>query len=249
MAGLLAAYCLCFSPPLKAAVTVETFTDYNAFLKLLGSQAQVVNFDDVPTLPLDPSSPSYRYGYFDSGRYANQGILIRAETGAQAVWSLPSVGAVSPPNVYSAALGAAPFPPTFREVSELSFTRAGAPALTSGFGTFFINNYEAFGPGTGSVSFMEAYGADGSLLVRGDPATTAPNGSTFLGFATVDSSSGALVPAIDQIQVIAGLHDLVDVYLDNFTFATPVPEGNAWALLVATALAVVGMYRRRVAAA
>jgi hypothetical protein len=96
-----------------------------------------------------------------------------------------------------------------------------------------------------------AYGADGSLLARGDPATTAPGGSTFLGFAAVDSLSGQLVPALSEVDVFAGKQNLVITYLDNFTFAapaSPVPEGNGWVLLAATALAAVGLYRRRAAA-
>jgi hypothetical protein len=101
---------------------VETFTDYNAFLSLLGQSAQVANFDDVPKVPISPDSPSYRYGYFDADRYASQGILIRASSGHRGVWSGPGFPAISPPNEYSAVLGApgSGAPPTFRELSDLS---------------------------------------------------------------------------------------------------------------------------------
>jgi hypothetical protein len=129
---MIAALCVAFSPSLHAAVRVETFTDYSAFLSLLGQSAQVVNFDDVPT--------TNGFGYFDSNRYANQGILIRSASSAQAVEPLGSL-AVSPPNVYLSALSGGPTtPPEFRETSYLTFTQDGQPARTSAFGTFFVNN-------------------------------------------------------------------------------------------------------------
>ena len=241
MAGLvIAAFCVAFSPPLRAAIEVETFTDYNAFLSLLGQSAQVVNFDDVPTAD--------GFGLFDSNRYATQGIVISASGGdgyRQVAWSLPDF-AVSPPNVYSAGLEAPGLPPTFREFTDLSFTRDGEPALTSAFGAFFINNPPTE-PEDNLHGFLGASGADGSLLAAGRAPRTARNGSSFLGFAAVDSEKGQLVPAIGQVEVNAGLHNVIDVYLDNFTFAAPVavPEANAWALLAGTALAAVGLYGRR----
>jgi hypothetical protein len=52
LAGFLIAACYVgFSPSLNAAVQVETFTDYNAFLSLLDPTARVITFDDVPTVP------------------------------------------------------------------------------------------------------------------------------------------------------------------------------------------------------
>jgi hypothetical protein len=261
MAGfLIAAVCVAFSPPLQAAVELETFTDYNAFLSLLnaeapavGEQTQVVNFDDVPTVS-DPIEPEILYAYLDPNRYANQGIVIHGQP-SQIVLSRPAE-AVSPPNVYQADLGAGPNEPpgAFRETTFLSFTRDGQSALTSAFGTFFIGNTESF-PGEGSISGLSAYGAGGSLLGGATaPTTTTNNGSTFLGLATVDSVSGDLVPAISEIDVKAGSHGAgPEPDLDNFVFAgnpgvSPVPEGNVWALLAAAALAAVGLSRWRPAA-
>jgi hypothetical protein len=238
LAGLvIAAGCVCFSPSLNAAVVVEKFTDYSAFLSLLGSGAQVVNFDDVPT----PNG----YGYFGPNRYADQGIVIDAE-GTATVF--PSLYAVSPSNVYAATFppnNQEPFPPgAFRPQTILTFTRDGQPALTSAFGTFFINNESVFGENLSGL----AIGGDYNFIL---PGLTGPNGSTFLGLATVDSATGQLVPAINDIFVAAGSQSLLNVYLDNFTFASPVspvPEGNALALFAAAALAAVGLSRRRPAA-
>lgn len=73
----------------------------------------------------------------------------------------------------------------------------------------------------------------------------------FLGLATVDSVTGQLVPAISEITVRAGSNSQnLTVLLDNFTFATPrevppVREAKAGPLFAGTALAVVGLYRRR----
>jgi hypothetical protein len=256
VAGLIAAFYVCLSPSLQAAVVVvETFTDYATFLKMLGPDAQVITFDDVPTLPFPGEDPSggYRFGNFLSDRYASQGILFQSLSAqpsyGQSVWSGPTFGAVSLPNVYSAVLSAGPaFPGAFREESNLFFTHDGGTALTSAFGTFFIGNQPIDG---GNFSGMSAYGADGSILYTGVPGLTGLDGSTFLGFATVDSATEDLVPAISKITVTAGLHDLIDVYLDNFTFATPVspvPEANVWVLLAATMLAAVGRARLRAAA-
>jgi hypothetical protein len=208
---MIAAGCVCFSASLHAAVVVEAFTDYDAFLSLLGANAQVVTFDDVPTLPfggVEAFNPN-RWGYFDPNRYAGQGVVVDA---------------VGPPA-------------SFGDQSDLFFTRGGGAALSSAFGTYFIGNTPVNGV---SYSSLVAYGADGSLLARGDPATTTPGGSTFLGFAAVDSATGELVPALSEVDLFAGKQNLVISYLDNFTFATPaspVPEGNGWVLLAATALA------------
>jgi hypothetical protein len=246
---MIAAGCVCFSAALQAAVVVETFTDYTAFLKTLGAQAQVVTFDEVPTLPfggVEASNPN-RWGYFDPNRYAAQGLVIRA-VGVPTVSSGPAFAAVSPPNVYYAGISGGPAVPplSFGDESRLFFTRGGGSALSSAFGTFFIGNTSVNGV---SYSSLVAYGADGSLLARGDPATTTPGGSTFLGFAAVDSATGELVPALSQVDVFAGKQNLVITYLDNFTFAapaSPVPEGNGWVLLAATALAAaVGWAPRR----
>jgi hypothetical protein len=245
LAGVLVAFHVCFGPSLKAAVVVETFTDYNAFLSLLGSQAQVITFDDVPTIPdpiLEPDILLY-YGYLDPNRYADQGIVIHGQP-SQMV--LRSSDAVSSPNVYQADLGVGPDPASvpgaFRETTFVSFTRNGQPALTSAFGTFFIGN----------TPIDELPGADFSS-VGGYPAGfTSPEGSTFLGLATVDSATGQLVPSIGEIDIRAGSHGTgPEPDLDNFTFASPVspvPEGNVWALLAAAALAAVGLARRRAAA-
>jgi hypothetical protein len=244
LAGVLVAFHVCFGPSLKAAVVTETFTDYNAFLSLLGPTAQVVNFDDVPTVPFNGSS--VRIGFFDSDRYASQGILIRANGGAQAVTDLGGI-AVSPPNVYySSTTGS-----SFREGTFVSFTHDGQPALSSAFGAFFIGNTEPFGPGSGSISGFSIGEADHPSIYAG---LTSLNGSTFLGLATVDSVSGDLVPAISEITIRAGSHGAgPEPDLDNFVFAgnpgvSPVPEGNVWALLAAAALATVGLARRRAAA-
>jgi hypothetical protein len=241
MAGLIAACCVCFSPSLNAAVVVETFTDYTAFLNLLGANAQVITFDDVPTVP-NPGNPSYRYGYFDSGRYAAQGIVISA-VGAQTVLSGPAYSAVSPPNVYSATLSGGPaFPPgAFRDETHLFFTHDGQPALTSAFGAFFVGNTPVDGESIAGL----AIGGDANFIHAG---LTSQDGSTFLGLATVDSLSGNLVPAISEIDASQGSHALHDAFLDNFTFTTPVspvPEANVWVLLTATALAAVGRGRAR----
>lgn len=249
VAGLLiAACCVCFSASLQAAVVVETFTDYNAFLSLLGSQAQVVNFDDVPT--------TNGYGYFDHNRYAAQGIVFLTNS---TVFSQSD--AVSPPNVYADTRlgGSAAFPTEppglFTEMSYLSFTHGGQSALTSAFGTFFIGNRLVDVPGPPPTEVVDL---SGMLIGINDvgftpaPTTTSPTGSTFLGLATVDSVTGQLVPAISAITVRAGTVDALfdlPVYLDNFTFATPVPEGNAWALLAVTALSAAVLYRRRAAVA
>lgn len=235
VAGLLAAVCVAFSPSLKAAVTAETFTDYNAFLNLLGPTAQVVNFDDVPT--------TNGYAYLDSNRYAGQGIVINGLDGAPTVFASPA-GAVSPPNAFTPtfAPGAAfnDPPGALREDSEVGFT-----GLTSAFGTFFINPYAIDAAGTPGQSLI-AHGSFGYYSAQ--PTLTQP---AFLGLATVDSATGQLVPAISYVDIFAGIgHDAS--LLDNFTFATPVspvPEGNAGALLAAAALAVVGLYRRRAATA
>jgi hypothetical protein len=244
LAGLvIAAGCVCFSPSLKAAVEVETFTDYTAFLKLLGPTAQVITFDDVPTLPLFGRD---WYGYFDPNRYASQGIVIDA-VGTPTVLGGPDYPAVSPPNAYSATLsGGLNFPPgAMRDTTNLFFTRDGQPALTSAFGTFFIGNTAPLGF---NVAGLEADGANGSVLGRETAGVTSQDGSTFLGFATVDSVTGELVPAISEIVASQGSHSLYDALLDNFTFASPVPEGNVWALLAAAALAAVGLSRWRPAA-
>jgi hypothetical protein len=240
LAGLLAAVCVAFSPPLKAAVTLETFTNYNAFLSLLGSQAQVVTFDDVPT--------SNGFGFFDPNRYANQGLVFSLANPTV----LNSPDAVSAPNVYenSFPTGLPTLLGPFRSQSAVSFTSGGQPAATSAFGTFFIGNEPVDGQDTSGL----AVGGDYNYIPAG---LTSRDGSSFLGVATVDSSTGQLVPAINQIWIAAGAQDLQDVYLDNFTFATPeevtpvspVPEANAGALLAVTTLAAVALYRRRVATA
>jgi hypothetical protein len=210
----------------------------------------VATFDDVPTVPF-PSGEGFnpnRWGYFDPNRYAAQGVVIDA-VGIPTVSSDPGFEAVSPPNVYYPSISEGPaFPPaSFGVESDLFFTRGGGAALSSAFGTFFIGHTPANGLSPGS---MVAYGADGSLLAQGDAATTAPGGSTFLGFAAVDSVTGKLVPALSKVDVFASKQKLVITYLDNFTFAAPVsavPEGNAWALLAATALSAVILARRRAA--
>jgi hypothetical protein len=242
-AGLLA-LCLCLIPSLHAAVVTETFTDYNAFLKLLGSSAQVVTFDDVPT--------SQGFGNFLSNRYANQGLLFNVPYAdqqpgyGQSAWNFGSA-AVSPPNVYSHVFFAGEgFSGAFRESTYLYFTHDGRTALTSAFGTFFIGNTGTFVPGRGleSDSGISLYGAGGSILGGGTAGLTSQNGSTFLGLATIDSATGELVPSIGEIYIVAGQHNLLDVYLDNFTFAAPVPEGQPWALLAGALLAVVTLDRR-----
>jgi hypothetical protein len=122
----------------------------------------------------------------------------------------------------------------------LYFTRNGQPALTSAFGTFFIGNHPVDGQSLAGL----ARGGDFNFI---DAGFTQP---AFLGHATVDSATGALVPAINEIVVDAG-GALINTYLDNFTFATPVapvPEANAWVLLAATTLAAVCRARRRAAA-
>jgi hypothetical protein len=236
-----------------AAPVVEAFTDYAAFRKALGAHAQVVTFDDVPTFAYpgeDPSDPN-RFGSFEVNHYAPEGILIRGTVGrgidfpdyGQGVFSSPFNGAISPPNVYfSSFLGLG-----VREFSDLRFTRDGHAALTSAFGTYFLNNYNPGQPpgSPNSLSLLSAYGVDGSLLFEERPEVTAQGGSTFLGFATVDSATGRLVPAIREITVSAGEHDNVDVFLDNFTFGAPVPEANGWVLLGATVLGAVGITRLR----
>jgi hypothetical protein len=252
---MIVAGCLCFSPLLKAAVRVETFTDYTAFLTLLGADAQLVNFDDVPTAPF-PSGENpnlNQWGYFDPNRYAAQGILINAVGGLPTASNGPAFPAVSPPNLYYAGLSSGPTlpPASFGDRSDLSFTRGGGPALTSAFGTYFIANTALNGV---SYSSLLAYGADGALLAQGAPAATGPTGNSFLGFAAVDSATGRLVPALSQVEVLAGKQNLVITYLDNFTFATPeaapVPEANAGVLLAAAALAAApALYRRRAASA
>ena len=248
-AWMIAAGCICFSASLHAAVVVETFTDYAAFLRTLGPSSQVVTFDDVPTLPF-PSGEAFnpnRWGYFDPNRYAAQGGVIAA-VGVPTVSSGPGFPAVSPPNVYYAGISSGPAvpPSSFGDQSDLFFTRGGQPALSSAFGTYFIGNTPVNGV---SYSSLLAYGANGSLLASGEPAATTSGGSTFLGFAAVDSATGHLVPALHQVDVFAGKQNLVITYLDNFTFATPVspvPEKNAWVLLAATALAAaVGWAWRR----
>jgi hypothetical protein len=235
MAGLvIAAGCVAFSPPLKAAVVVvvvvvETFTDYAAFLNLLGTNAQVVNFDDVPT----SNGPS---GFFDGQRYAGQGLVIDGNPRAFNF----GASAVSAPNVYANTFSFG----GFRPLSTLSFTHDGQSSLTSAFGTFFVNSLpNNYGDAS---SLLQGFDANGSLLFEGRPELPQFTANAFLGFATVDSSTGELVNAISQVQVIAGaVFTPPSVYLDNFTFATPVPEPNPWALLAATALAAVIRYRRR----
>ena len=247
LAVLIAAVCVAFSPPLKAAVVTETFTDYNAFLSLLGPTAQVVNFDDIP----NPNG----FAPFLSNRYADQGLLFNTPSAAQnpgyglAVLNFGSA-AISPPNVYEKVFGADSPNATggaFRSQTFLYFTHDGQPALTSAFGTFFIGNEPVNGSDLSGMSTVGDY----NFIPA--PTTTSPTGSTFLGLATVDSVTGQLVPAIDQIVVNAGQQSNLDVWLDNFTLATPalpgkvppVPEANAWALFAGTALAAVGLYRRR----
>jgi hypothetical protein len=142
----------------------------------------------------------------------------------------------------------------FREFSDLSFTHDGQPGLTSGFGTYFINNWS---PGIdpvgspGGYSQLSAYGADGSLLKEQSPLVTEPNGITFLGFVTVDGATGRPVPAIGEVTVLAGRHSDISVYLDNFAFSTPmltpVPEANACVLLGVTLLGSVALVRLRYA--
>ena len=127
----------------------------------------------------------------------------------------------------------------FRGETVLHFTRDGQPALTSAFGTFFIGNH----PVDGQSEVGLAIGL-GNFTLAGfaQPA--------FLGLATIDSVTGQLVPSINEIAVVAG-GGSIDTYLDNFTFAgnpgvSPVPEGNAWTLLAAAALAAAGLgWRRR----
>jgi hypothetical protein len=246
VSGLIAAICVAFSPALKAAVTVETFTDYQAFLNLLGPTAQVVNFDDVPTTPL-PYDPSHGYAYLlDPNRYAGQGIVIAGEDGEPTV--LSGYGAVSPPNVYTQTFdpGANEAPAGFRDASEVGFTHDGQLTPTSAFGTFFLGTYAIDAAGTpGQV--LQAHGSFGEY-----DAQPRVGGTVFLGLATFDSVTGRLVPAISYVDITAGIgHG--PAFLDNFTFATPgevppVPEANGWALLGA-ALAGVGLCRRRAAAA
>jgi hypothetical protein len=100
---------------LQAAPVLETFTDYAAFVSALGPNAQVVNFDDVPTFQ--------GRGSFAADRYANQGILIQANLPEQP-GATQAVGnselAVSPPNVYFANLEG-----DFRDLSQVSFVRGG----------------------------------------------------------------------------------------------------------------------------
>jgi hypothetical protein len=223
---VIAAVCVAFSPPLSAAIEVETFTDYDAFLKLLGPTAQVISFDDVPT----PNG----YAYLDPNYYAGQGIVFRGVNGTPTVLSDPA--AVSPPNVYSATFA----PGAVRDDTVLSFTRDDREALTSAFGAFFIGNHPIDGA---SITGLELGGVEGRFIAAG---FTQP--AAFLGVATVDSLSGDLVPAISAIDVHEGEHNLHDSFVDNFTFATPVPEGNVWVLLAATALSAVVPYRRRAAA-
>jgi hypothetical protein len=248
LAGLvIAAGCVCFSPSLQAAVELETFTDYSAFLSLLGSSAQVINFDDVPTVTYSDYPETYHYGYFDPNRYADQGILIRPRIGVPVV--VPSPDAVSPPNVYVASeTGGLNFPPgPYESETSLYFTHDGQPALTSAFGAFFIGNVGVpSGPGGTELfsdSGLSAFG--GKFIPAG---FTSYNGSTFLGVATVDSATGDLVPTMNAIGVSAAGDLGPQAFLDNFTFASPVlpvPEGNVWALLAAAALAAVGLGRWR----
>jgi hypothetical protein len=263
VAGLLiAAGCVAFSPSLQAAVELEAFTDYSAFLSLLGNSAQVINFDDVPTVTYSDYPETYQYGYFDPNRYADQGILIRPRPAAVPV-VLPTPDAVSPPNVYVASeSGGLNFPPgPYESETFLYFTHDGQPALTSAFGAFFIGNVGVpSGPGGTELFSDSGLSASGtySLLppgITGDgfiPAGfTSYNGSTFLGLATVDSATGDLVPAINEIDVSTAGYLGPQTFLDNFTFASPVspvPEGNVWALFAAAALAAVGLSRWRPAA-
>jgi hypothetical protein len=132
----------------------------------------------------------------------------------------------------------------------VSFTRGGQPALTSVFGTFFIGNTPT--PEGESISGIAVSGANGQGLGGGLAGLTSQGGSTFLGFATVDGSSGDLVPAISEITVTAGSHGGgPEPDLDNFTFASPVspvPEANAWVLLAAAALAGRVRWRARTTA-
>jgi hypothetical protein len=176
---------------------------------------------------------------------------------------LPTPDAVSPPNVYAAAeSGGANFPPgPFRDETFLYFTHDGQPALTSAFGAFFIGNVGSLGgPGATELFSNSGLSAGGTYSLLPPGATgdgfipaglTSRDGSTFLGLATVDSATGQLVPAINEIDVEAAGDVGPQVFLDNFTFASPVspvPEGNVWVLLAAAALAAVGRARWRAAA-
>lgn len=174
-------------------MVVETFTDYTAFLKALGANAQVITFDDVPTIPFPGGDPSYRFGYFDANRYADQGLVFSFAN--PTVLSGPGYGAVSLPNVYATTFfsGRGTFPPgPFRDESDLRFTHDGASALTSAFGTFFIGNELIDGS---DVSGMWAYGADGNILARGQPPRPPPQtAAPFWGLRPWTAPPGTLYP-------------------------------------------------------
>jgi hypothetical protein len=224
---------------LQAAPVLETFTDHAAFVSALGPNAQVVNFDDVPTFQ--------GRGSFEADRYANQGILIQADIPDQQPGATQAVGnselAVSPPNVYFAELEG-----DFRDLSQVSFVREGKLALSAGFGSWFIDNRPFPGSESGNTSFLTAFGPGGAVLGQGQPGITERGGRSFLGLLTVDGVTDQPIAAISKILVVAGQRQLVEPFLDDFTFASPVlpvPEANAWVLLGATALGSLAAMRLR----
>jgi hypothetical protein len=197
---------------------VETFTDHAAFVGALGPNAQVVNFDEVPTFQ--------GRGSFEADRYANQGIFIQADIpdqqpgATQAVLNSQEVlgfSAVSSPNVYFANLEG-----HFRDLSQVSFVRDGKLALSAGFGSWFIDNRPF--PGSeppANTSFLTAFGPGGAVLGQGQPGITERGGRSFLGLLTVDSVTDQPIAAISKILVVAGQRQNVEPTLDDFTFASP----------------------------
>ncbi len=207
-------------------VRIKVMRDRREFERLLQGSRQLVDFDDIDTSRADIVP-------LEADRYANQGIVIRGQSGqfASRTFGHPAqFPPVTRPNSFAPGPKAKK-PHTANNPggnkTNVTFTVEDRPGLASGFGVTFI---DADWPSEGQCS-ITVFGWDGRELAVGDNISGPSGGGVFVGIVAMDEQ-GNLIPAISKVKIVNGSgwpsnEKVEGVTLDDLLFSLPVPNDVA----------------------
>lgn len=200
------------------AVTIETYTDRDAFEARLGGVVRVLDFDDIDASASDVVS-------FEPDRYEpTLGIVV---TGTDGQYVGETFGfpedyiPASPPNMY--APGPMADDPTGGHHTVVTFSASGQRAAVAGFGAVFIDtDFPGFGP-----SGISVFGENGAQLAEEAGFLGSEGEGLFRGMVAVDDG-GNPAAAIFSVELVNGNSWAATtstccegVTLDDFVFAEP----------------------------
>ncbi len=241
---------------ISAPFTIEFYSNQADFESRLGA-TNIVDFESIDTS--SENSGAFDPTPFDSDLFKmSDGITITGEGGQFAsqnfIYSPSDWTAVSGVNMYAPGPVVDQFAPNPAGGNQttVEFFDGGTPALTAGFGLYFIDpDFPDF-----QASGFSAFGMDGAELGNTGTVVGQNAEAVFAGLIAIDTLTDTPIPLFSKILITNGSgwpanDNNEGVTLDDFIFGTPVAAPNpvpvpAAIWLFGTALiGLVGIRKRR----